>query len=533
MLSVAQDSLRSYSRRRSTAPGLGLALDLTRASLDARGLEALSGPCRTAIVSMDALEAGALANRDEQRAVGHYWLRAPALAPTPGVGAAIAAAVEDIRRFAIRVHDGLLLGADGPFEHVIHVGIGGSALGPQFLCESSSTARDRLQVHFLDNADPDGVQDLLSRLDGALGRTLVAVVSKSGITPTPMLVARAVEDAYAKLGLPFAAHAIAITMRDTPLDRRAAAERWLARFPLWEWVGGRTSVTSAVGLVPAALQGGAVAEFLAGSAAMDELTRESDPAANPAALLAMAWHLLAEGRGHRSMVVLPYRDCLWLLPRYVQQLVMESLGKRVDRRGNEVNQGLTVYGNKGVTDQHAYVQQLREGPDDCFVLFVGVQQDRHAPIEIGEGLTLGDYLFASLEGTRQALHDDGRRSINLELADTSMRSIGALVALLERAVGLYAELIDVNAYHQPGVDKNAATAIMELQVAAMACLRQAGEPRTAGQIACDIDRPELADLVFKLLMRLAQAPGRDVVASEPGDPERAEFMTALDGAALP
>lgn len=243
-------------------------------------------------------------------------------------------------------------------------------------------------------------------------------------------------------------------------------------------------------------------------------------------MLAATWHLLGGGRGRRAMVVLPYRDSLDLLPRYVQQLVMESLGKRLDRSGNQVNQGLTVYGHKGVTDQHAYVQQLREGPDDFFVLFVGVRQDSGPPLSIDEDVTLGDHLYASLEGMREALRSDGRRSISIELDDLSPRSVGAVVALFERAVGLYAELIDVNAYHQPSVDKNLAIPVLELQSATLAHLRGLDHPETAAEIAAEIGHPGQAPAVFRMLTRLTRLPGRGVDRLGPDDPERAAFAVA-------
>src|SRR5207253_331995 len=132
-------------------------------------------------------------------------------------------------------------------------------------------------------------------------------------------------------------------------------EKWLARFPMFDWIGGRTSELSAVGLLPAALQGIDIMGMLAGAAACDEATRQRDTRANPAALLALMWHHATGGKGQKDMVVLPYKDRLLLFSRYLQQLVMESLGKRLDLQGKRVDQGIAVYGNKGSTDQHAYV----------------------------------------------------------------------------------------------------------------------------------------------------------------------------------
>jgi glucose-6-phosphate isomerase len=515
-----------FCRKRQAFTHLGLTLDLSRSGLQDEPALALSPACDYALQAMAALEAGAIANRDEDRAVGHYWLRAPELAPTPELVNAIGGAVDAVESFARAVHDGSVRGTGGPFEHVVHVGIGGSALGAQLLCEATATTQDRLTVHFLENADPDAITALLARFAPALNRSLVSVVSKSGVTPTPMHVAGAIEAAYARAGLDFARHAVATTASGTPLDRRAGAERWLAQFPLWDWVGGRTSVTSPVGLLPAALQGADIRAFLGGAAAMDELTREADPSTNPAALLAHVWHQLGEGTGRRSLVVLPYRDRLALLPRHLQQLVMESLGKRFNRAGQEVRQGLTVYGNKGSTDQHAYVQQLREGPDDFFVTFVGVHEDARDPIDIGAGVTLGDYLAASLEGTRDALYGEGRRSVLIELAAVTERSLGALIALFERTVGLYAELIDVNAYHQPSVDKHAAAGTLAVQRSVLECVAELSEPLTAPEIACEIGQPERAETVFKVLERLARLPGRGVIASGGDDPATIRFARA-------
>ena len=191
---------------------------------------------------------------------------------------------------------------------------------------------------------------------------------------------------------------------------------------------------------------------------MDQRTRVCTTINNPATLLALAWYWVGNGHGEKNMIVVPYRDRLELIPRYIQQLVMESVGKRFDRNGVEVRQGLSVYGNKGVTDQHAYFQQLSEGPDDFFTVFILVDRDQSEPTSRTSEITLGDYLFCSLEGTRRSLSNLGRNSITVTLPDLSAKSMGALMALFERAVGLYSELINVNAYNQPGVDKFAGKA---------------------------------------------------------------------------
>ena len=247
--------------------------------------------------------------------------------------------------------------------------------------------------------------------------------------------------------------------------KRQVAEQWLQRFDMFDWVGGRTSITSAVGLVPGALIGSDIRSFLAGASQMDEATRESDVRRNPAALMAAAWYSAGQGKGKRDMVVLPYRDRLEVFSRYLQQLVMESLGKRLDRNGDVVHQGIAVYGNKGSTDQHAYVQQLRDGVDNFFVTFIEVLRDVEDIPEIN-GERPGDFLDGFLQGTRSALTEGGRQSLSISMRQFDARRLGALIALFERAVGFYGELVNINAYHQPGVEagKKAAAAILKLQL---------------------------------------------------------------------
>jgi glucose-6-phosphate isomerase len=166
------------------------------------------------------------------------------------------------------------------------------------------------------------------------------------------------------------------------------------------------------------------------------------------------------------MVVLPYKDSLLLFSRYLQQLVMESIGKEFDLDGNRVYQGIAVYGNKGSTDQHAYVQQLREGVPNFFLTFIEVLEDRDRPsMFIEADATSGDYLSGFLQGTREALAENHRDSIVVTIPQVNARTVGALIALYERAVGLYASLVNINAYHQPGVEagKKAAASILQLQ----------------------------------------------------------------------
>jgi glucose-6-phosphate isomerase len=283
---------------------------------------------------------------------------------------------------------------------------------------------------------------------------------------------------------------------------------------MWDWVGGRTSELSAVGLLPAALQGLDIQGMLDGARAMDAVTRVAEPLRNPAALLALMWYHAGGGRGAKDMVVLPYKDRLELFSRYLQQLVMESLGKERDRAGTVVNQGIAVYGNKGSTDQHAYVQQLRDGVNNFFVTFIEVLRDRHGrSMRVEPGVTSGDYLSGFHQGSRKALWESGRESLTITVPDVSPETVGKLLALYERAVGLYGSLVNINAYHQPGVEagKKAAQAVLDLQQRILAHLRGTrGEAFTVEALAEQIDAKEDVETVFKILQHLAANPDHGV-----------------------
>ncbi len=497
-------------------PGLGVRLDVSRVGLDEKALADREPAIQRAFSAMDALEGGAIANPDEGRMVGHYWLRAPGKAPTPEIAAAIRDTQARILEFAGRVHGGTVRPPRADrFRHLLVVGIGGSALGPELVADALGGPGDRLAPHFLDNTDPDGLDRVLGGLGEALAQTITVVISKSGGTPETRNGMLETTAAYGARGLEFGPHAVAVTQEGSALDRLAVEKGFRERFPMWDWVGGRTSETSAVGLLPAALQGIDVRALLDGAAAMDEATRRHETRANPAALLALAWHVAGGGRGTKAMVVLPYKDRLLLFSRYLQQLVMESLGKEKDLEGRVVHQGLTVYGNKGSTDQHAFVQQLRDGTPDFFVTFVRVMKDREGPsLEVEPGATSGDFLHGLLLGTRRALFECGRPSLTLTIPDVSPRSLGMLVALYERAVGLYASLVGINAYHQPGVEagKKAAASVLDLQRKVVAALRDRGTAgATCEELAVAAGAPDEVETVFHVLEHLSANPSRGVV----------------------
>ena len=486
--------------------GLGLYLDVSRIRFDDFFVEQIQPRFSKAFKDMDALENGSIANPDEDRMVGHYWLRDPERAPSGELKQDILETVQRVKTFTQQIHTGALYPpGQEKFTDLLCIGIGGSALGPQFVSEALAADFPVLKTHFIDNTDPAGIDRTLNRLGDRLATTLVIVTSKSGGTPETRNGMVEVKTRFTQMGLNFAKQAVAVTGSQSKLEKVAQDEGWLAIFPMHNWVGGRTSELSSVGLLPAALEGIDIHAILEGAKVMDEATRTSDLKQNPAALLAMSWYYVGNGHGDKDMVLLPYKDSLYLFSRYLQQLVMESLGKEKDLDGNVVNQGIAVYGNKGSTDQHAYVQQLREGINNFFVTFIEVLKDREGnSIVVADEATSGDFLSGFLMGTREALYENQRDSITITVPEVTPRTVGALIALYERAVGFYADLVNINAYHQPGVEagKKAAAVILQLQSQVVEAVKAAGQPIAIADLANQIGESHQIEIIYKILRHL-------------------------------
>jgi glucose-6-phosphate isomerase len=499
----SQQLWERYKKNLCECPSIGMTLDTSRMNISDDYLKRMEPEIQKAYHVMDALEAGSIANPDENRMVGHYWLRKPGLAPSQDIRHEIEKTVQAIKDLTFNVHAARIYPRKhARFTRFLSIGIGGSALGPQFAADALGTSADKMIPTFLDNTDPDGFERVVTQVGSDLDDTLTLVISKSGGTTETRNGMLEVAEAYRKASLSFERHAIAITGVGSKLDKIAKKDGWITTFPMWDWVGGRTSLTSAVGLLPMALQGINIKEVLTGAELCDELTRNKNTRSNPAALLALAWYHATGGRGAKDMVILPYKDRLQLFPKYLQQLVMESLGKERDLNGEVVNQGISVYGNKGTTDQHAYVQQLRDGVNNFFATFIEVLKDHDTDsLEVDPGVTSGDYLHAFLQGTRNALYEKGRESLTITIERLDARSVGTLIALYERAVGFYATLININAYHQPGVEAGKkASAVIKLQNEVLAFLRKnAGKAYSAEAVAEAAGAAQDTEIVFKIL----------------------------------
>ncbi|MEC9389980.1 MAG: glucose-6-phosphate isomerase [Myxococcota bacterium] len=441
----------------------GVVVDLHRAPA--------AGDTTAALAAMTALDGGAVANMDERRMVGHYWLRNPDLAPTAAIRDTITATLEQIRAFA-----------PGPFKTLVQIGVGGSALGPE-LANDALRGADAPEFEVLDTVDPVAVSEFLARIDPE--HTLVIVASKSGSTIETSIATDLVEAHFERCGVSFADRAIAVTIPGSRLAERA--RDWKATFPMFDWVGGRTSVCSAVGLLPMHLLGIDIDAFIEGAAAMDAWNR-CPPPNNPAAHIALLW----TQDSCNELCVIPYAHRLRHLSRYLQQLIMESLGKANDRDGRAVHTGLTVYGNKGSADQHAIVQQLRDGPAGVHVHLIDVAAPADATVRAA-----ADVQFALHAGTGDALAEVGRPVVSISLPRMDARALGGLIALYERAVGLAAELLNINAYNQPGVEagKKAASVQLAQLDAVYAHLNATGQ--TAQQLS------DAAGISFHRTWRLA------------------------------
>lgn len=372
--------------------------------------------------------------------------------------------VDEIERFAN--------GGGQAFENVVVLGIGGSALGTialrsalrnPFWNELGSEERDFFpRLYVIDNPDPATFAAFLDRID--LRKTLFNVISKSGGTAetmSQMLIVRAKLEA--ELGDGYRGHLLFTTDPEKGVLRRLASEEGIAALPVPQNVGGRFSVLSAVGLLPAALVGIDIRELLAGAAEMVERCSVPDLDRNPAAAFAALQYLADTEASAPIHVMMPYSDSLRDVADWFRQLWAESLGKERNREGQQVNVGPTPVKSLGATDQHSQVQLYMEGPFDKTITFLSEGErtvDLAIPSlyqEIEElgylgGHTLGELLQAEMEATEAALAQRGRMNMTIELGEVNARSIGALFMMLQIATVYAGALYGVDPLDQPGVE---------------------------------------------------------------------------------
>jgi glucose-6-phosphate isomerase len=346
-------------------------------------------------------------------------------------------------------------------DDMVVLGIGGSSLGGQAICAALATQPSR--VHFVDNVDPHTLANLLGRLDPA--RTCTLVISKSGGTVetiAELLILRrwlrvTLGQGETRSRMTF------VTDPETGLLRELAQAEGIRAFEIPANVGGRYSALTPVGLLPAAFAGIDVAALLDGASAMVDRVTADDVTENPACLLAAGAVLAAKELDRRSLVIMPYSDSLRTASSWFVQLWAQSLGKRLNRLGEEIRAGQTPIPAVGVTDQHSQLQLIIEGPTDKAVLLVEVQKFRSAlpiPDELADreaaaflhGHDLGDVLSASLRATRAAFLDAGVPVLHVILPTLDPHSVGGLLILLEAACATTGIMMGINPFDQPGVE---------------------------------------------------------------------------------
>jgi glucose-6-phosphate isomerase len=469
---------------RLSAEAAGLFLDYSKNRLDGRTLELLAGLARERGVERlrDAMFAGDKINLTEQRAVLHTALRAPRDKQITVDGQDITKDVHDVlarlKTFTDAVRSGAWLGHTGkPITDVVNIGIGGSDLGPKMVCLAlRQFAHPRLNMHFVSNVDGHDMDAALSRVDPET--TLFIIASKTFTTAETMMNAQTARAWFLQNApeVALAKHFVAVSTNVEAIKTFGIDPQNM--FPFWDWVGGRYSVWSAIGLPVALCVGyGYFADFLAGAHALDEHFRSAPIEQNLPIILALVGFWNREFLDCASVSIAPYHQDLNRFPAYLQQLDMESNGKRVTRAGDAIDYatGPVIWGDVGTNGQHAYFQLLHQGTDVTPIDFIAATRpahefhNHHAALLANcfaqsEAFMKGkttDEVRQDLQGLdpaeieRLAPHKTfpGNRPSNTILMEyLTPATLGALIALYEHKVFVQGVLWDVNSFDQWGVE---------------------------------------------------------------------------------
>jgi len=467
----------------------GLRADFSRQRIDDAALDALFELAQAAghPAAVRALVEGAIVNPTESRPALHTALRDLHIDATDPRAAAAAREAAQVRTQMHALCEAWT--ADPHTTDVIHVGIGGSDLGPRLVCEAlAGVIAPRLRVHFLANVDGHAAAALVARLDPA--RTRVCLVSKSFSTQETLLNGALLRD---WLGAQASTRMLAVTA-----NVEAALAFGVARdalLPMWDWVGGRYSLWSAVGLPIALMYGMPVFErLLAGAHAMDRHYAQAAPEHNIPLRMALVGIWNRNGLGLPSLALAPYDDRLRLLPAWLQQTEMESNGKSVASDGTPLTRAAApvVWGDVGTNAQHAYFQSLHQGHDVVPMDFIGVVRPAH-PYRAHQDALLANLLAqtaALMQGTdggegalaaHRACTGD-RPSSLLLLDELSPESLGALLALYEHKVHAQGVIWGLNSFDQWGVELGKRLANNLLPAIAGSGAALAADPFTLAQI---------------------------------------------------
>lgn len=358
------------------------------------------------------------------------------------------------------------------YENFVLIGIGGSSWGsialhtalshPYYNLLPASRRNGRPRFFVIDNCDPDETAGLFDIID--MEKTLVNVVSKSGTTPEPMAnFVKCYEMMKRSVGEACAEHFIITTDEGDGVLKRVAEREGIRCLAIPKRVGGRFSVLSPAGLFPAAVSGIDIKELLRGARHMDEACKKPDMWHNPAYMFAVLEYL-AIGKGYNISVLMPYSRRLRHFCNWYMQLWAESLGKEHDRDNNTVNTGSTPLKAIGATDQHSLLQLFNEGPFDKVITFIRVENyenDVSLPavfrgwneLEYFGGHTLGELMKTEQFATELALTNHGRPNKTIVIPAINAFNVGALMYFFELVTTVMGELLNVNAFNQPGVEE--------------------------------------------------------------------------------
>jgi glucose-6-phosphate isomerase len=462
----------------------GLFLDYSKNRLDGRTLVLLAELARERGVERlrDAMFAGEKINLTENRAVLHTALRAPRerafTLDGQDIAADVHAVLDHVKTFTDSVRSGEWLGYTGkPITDIVNIGIGGSDLGPKMVCLAlRQYAHPRLTMHFVSNVDGHDMDAALSRVNPET--TLFIVASKTFTTAETLMNANTARAWFLQSGseTDLAKHFVAVSTNVEAI--KAFGIDPANMFPFWDWVGGRYSVWSAIGLSVALSVGhGYFADFLAGAHAMDEHFATSPIEENLPMILGLVGFWNREFLGCPSVSIAPYHQDLNRFPAYLQQLEMESNGKRVTRTGDAIDYDTcpVVWGDVGTNGQHAYFQLLHQGTDVTPIDFIAALRPSHeyynhhaallancfAQSEAFMKGKTADEVRQDLQGLdageieRLVPHKTfpGNRPSNMILVERLTPStLGALIALYEHKTFVQGALWDVNSFDQWGVE---------------------------------------------------------------------------------
>lgn len=404
-------------------------------------------------------------NTTENRAVLHMALRQsgdnPVLVDGKNVIPQIRKMQEQIADFTEAVRDGTHRGATGrPIKHVVNIGIGGSDLGPRLATQALSLFANGPEVHFVANADAFELTQLFKKLDPA--ETLFVVVSKTFTTQETLLNARTARTwLVEKLGEGAVdRHFAAVSTNLDAIRKFGIADK--NTFPMWDWVGGRFSLWSAVGLaLVLAIGWRNFKELLRGAEAMDNHFKKAPSAQNLPVLLAMLGIWSRNFQGYPAHVVLPYSERLRDMPRYLQQLEMESNGKSVARDGKSTETPTTpiLFGEPGTVGQHGFHQWLHQGSDIVSADFIGVAEDdlkrpeHHQALLANMVAQAGAFAFGQTKApSPQDIYAGDRPSTLIMLKRLDPFGLGMLLALYEHKVFTQSVIWNINPFDQPGVE---------------------------------------------------------------------------------